>query len=1023
MHIEAPQIRFEMPVLQDQVTIVWDGKPGLSYIVVARGAWDGQTHAEFVEINSPGNSYTFENCIPGSLIKVYVQADDGFNRSLASNLLSIETAPAVQSIAIKSCKSMLVNEELVSDITLNIVAASNATKGELFCNGAPTKSLTKQHQIAYNEFEYTHRVVPGQTYSYTVALSSQEYNVSHQATTEVYLPFYSGLKNIFSSQITENSCLIEWEQLQLSQQISYDIFLNGNLHNSTVNSACAIDGLKPDTSYNIHVVAKNGVHEFHYNPVVITTQIYAPRNLTSLANDNSITVSCLPVPGAEQYKFYINGQLAVLSPISNYTYTSLTPNTQYHLSCSALKDGYETPATSVFITTSIASPHNVQIQEVTCSSIILGWEAVSGATSYVVYWLNNDWEIVGVATDTVFTYDKLKPDTEYIFCVSALYGEHESGKSEECRATTLLPPPANPKNLIATNVLAQTITLAWDAIYYFGQDVRYKVYANDNLIDETNAPVYTIANLRGYQTYTFFVTAESNGIESMPSNVFSIVTAPQLKAPVGLDVVIVGQTLQIAWEAVNGATEYFVFINGTKNICTTTFFEYTSTITGAEYVVSVQAANENGTSYQSVPVNVAMPAVSTTMSKDVVVQAGSYGFSVAWQTVPKAYSYKITIGTEIFETTDAFINVANKQPNTMYSVMIVASTPDGNLAPLTVSIRTKFPPPEHFNALLVGVDQVSLGWSLVADAISYKIVSVEQTIVGNIIMSETENVVATSANDACSITSLLANTAYNFAIYSVGENGMLSDRSGLLTITTGINAAAIPTNLSASLVETTSFQARWNKAEDATAYNVYIDQELINTVTAPLCFADIVDLIPGTAYNVQITSIYDNVESELSEALEVVTKPAEPASVTISQTGGNVELAWTSVVGATTYRLYYKTNYHDYNYLGMGLSIGEPGLNQNSPVAITSANYFKKTQSQLAVYLHDFNLNMPYWFGISAINKNGIESSITKYPHNFTWANPSITNITDLNQQPIITHGVNQAFGSVVIKWHTTKGD
>ena len=343
--------------------------------------------------------------------------------------------------------------------------------------------------------------------------------------------------------------------------------------------------------------------------------------------------------------------------------------------------------------------------------------------------------------------------------------------------------------------------------------------------------------------------------------------------------------------------------------------------------------NNDGSSYKSTPIVKQASMTTETMSDTITFVTGSYGFTVNWSEHPQAYSYKIIIGTEAINTPSNFAIITGKDPDTDYNVSVVALTPTGETDPISAIAHTRIPPPDTLNIYSNTAAQLTFSWIPVEGAASYRIVNVT----GDLIVAETETVVATSAASSAVANNYdyTAANEYYFAIYSVGTTGLLSDRSELFSFTGLDVAVGAPSGLSASMIETNSLQISWDKIETATAYNVYVDEALVTTILAPICFANLNGMTAGTSYQIQVSSLIDDNEYALSSAFTVITKPDKPASVSITQIDKSVKLAWSAVTSATAYRLYYKTNYSETSYSGVGLSVGLPGYNQSS----TSASF------------------------------------------------------------------------------------
>lgn len=1015
MSIATPQIYLQAPVSGRQATITWEAQSGLTYVVFAKGFWNNQMHDDFVEAaQADASSFTFTGCRVNGLIKVYIKAFDGITMGAASNLVTIVNEPIKPVIRALYSTTYLLNNRLTCDLQLEILS-EGASSCSLFCNDGFIEELTNTK----DKFDFIHTIEPG-TYHYRAVTKSAETNLSDAAEAVISIFAQEELNSVVATETTADSIHIQW--IPIPGDSAYAIYVDDEFYESTTNFSSIITRLKPNTGYSVQVIAhlktNNLIQKFVYSPVSFTTRINAPQALATTMGTNTATLSFAAVDGAEGYVVYLNNKKIAQTADNYFFFDNLLPITQYSFACSAFKDGYETNVSFISGTTGIQAPDTIQFENITSSSAKLLWTPVEGATGYNIYILKGDYEFLVTTLEPCFTHAALIPNTTYHFSVSALYENIESKKSAIYDVTTSVISPVTPKNLSVINTIPGSVFLSWDGVYDYEKEVNYNLYVDGVLYATTSALEYSISGLQRNQRYQFSVAAQNISGESEQANPVEIITTPQLAVPININVEQNEQALYISWDSIFGATQYLVNINSVEFVCDSALFVYPDILPSTEYKIMVKAKNDLGSSYFSSPLAITSAAgLATDSVLAVVSDTGSYGFSVSWGAYPDAYGYRVFVDTEKFDTQNTSITIKNRSPNTTYDVSIAALTGNGVSNITTVSAKTKLPPPEDFYMHSHSSHRVDFSWGHVVGAISYRLVMIEQVFVGNILESETEEVVVTTKDNFCSVSSLLPAANYKFAIYSVEKSGELSDRSDLLSVDTALAVASVPQGLVSSQVETDRLQVRWDPVGLATSYNVYLDGSFISSVAAPICYINVANLSPGSAYQIQISSVYEGHESALSVPLSVITKPLAPANITIIRNSAGIKLSWDKVTSAVAYRLYYKDNYHDTNYSGTGVHVGLPGVNRASPALISSADYFAENTTKLAAYLYNFNPNTPYWLGISAINSNGIESAVTKYGKNFTWTDSSTTKFVDINQLPVASFTINQITGAVIIQW------
>ena len=596
--IEIPQIALDTPVGKNQATISWTVQPGLFYNIFAKGYWNNQAHEQYVEIsNVTESSFTFDQCIPNNTIKTYIKASDGINTSLASNLLTFATAPTMPVIEVTHQNTFLVNESLVSDIYFKILS-DGATLCSLYCNGALIAGLEKNTE---GYFVYTHRVLPGNTYTYKAESSSASYNLSASEEFVISLPEASFLKDIFISQITDRSFVVEWGDASLaSPYINYDINVQtiSGAYNKSYSSdelALAVSGLGTNTSYNVSVIAsyEDTAHGFLHNlgyPVIAARTLISPPTVLQITTATTAAkLTCNEVFGAEHYNFYLEGQLVKRVDVPEFNYTGLIPGTYYSFACTALKGEYETRAEAIQARSLIEAPVAIQFNNVTYSTVGLSWESVSGATAYNIYILKNGYELVGNTIETNFLHESLQPYTNYSYSISALFNTIESSKSEIFDIKTKVPPPAAPQNLTALNLGNGRVSLTWDTVYGYDQELDYNVYIDDIHTYTVQEPNGIAANLQKNKLYSFYVTAQNASGESEPFKKMEVITTPDLKTPTGVGMEITGNVLEVNWGIVSEATGYVIYLNGQEFLCDLPPFIYENPVPGMDYSAMVQA--------------------------------------------------------------------------------------------------------------------------------------------------------------------------------------------------------------------------------------------------------------------------------------------------------------------------------------------------------------------------------------------------------------------------------------------------
>ena len=224
----------------------------------------------------------------------------------------------------------------------------------------------------------------------------------------------------------------------------------------------------------------------------------APTNVKAVGGDAQVTISWDPVANATSYDLFYTSKpniakeededdddkdaKRVINVTSPYVLKNLAAATTYSFIVRAINNGRRGPASAeVSATTSAttpaptipAAPTGVSAAGGT-KQATLSWTAVTGASSYNLYWSTttgvttaNGTKISGVSTPAVHT--GLSDSSTYFYILTAVNSAGESVASVQVAATTLpanAPPPsapAAPTGVSATGGANQA-TVSWSAV-------------------------------------------------------------------------------------------------------------------------------------------------------------------------------------------------------------------------------------------------------------------------------------------------------------------------------------------------------------------------------------------------------------------------------------------------------------------------------------------------------------------------------------------------------------------------------
>ena len=396
----------------------------------------------------------------------------------------------------------------------------------------------------------------------------KEYSVdlSAYAGQEVYV----AIRHFFTAQ--------EWEETMQGYDL-YALNIDDIVLSNVIQSTKHSSTYSYDDPYYFNVMASS------------TVDLPMVENLAATAISSSkISLEWNAVNTANSYNVYRNGQKVATVTEPSFTDSRLSYETQYCYNVTTItiygeSDFSEDACATTLEPTEATTPTNLTAEAVSESEIVLIWDYVEEAASYNVY--QGTELIASELTSTMYTVSGLNAETEYCFSVTAVNKLGESDKSESACATTLEDSgdePIEPEvpTLAAPVVTAEatsdsTIVLTWEAVE---NAIRYNIYSGEETVKlAVTATTYTVSDLDANTQYCFNVVAVNKEGKSDKSEDACATTLEaenpepaKLKAPKNLraairqDVPDYGYKFEItmAWDAVEGATGYDVYVNTEK---------------------------------------------------------------------------------------------------------------------------------------------------------------------------------------------------------------------------------------------------------------------------------------------------------------------------------------------------------------------------------------------------------------------------------------------------------------------------
>lgn len=348
-------------------------------------------------------------------------------------------------------------------------------------------------------------LLPSTTYYYRVAATnssgSSGYSNVTQATTDLApLSPPQAPANLNGSAISSTAITLYWTDSS-NNESSFTIYKAETIGSpySIVGTVAAniqtytVTGLSADTTYYFKVVAENSagssidsnIAEVTTEPAPVATP-NAPTGLTvGYSTSSSLTLNWTDASGTSESGFRIyrsatengaySGIANVISNITTYVNSGLTPNTTYWYKVvaynSAGESAFSNAASSTTQPTPLtkpAAPTNLSVSNETSSSLTLSWtDNSNNETGFYIYRASSQYgTYIQIATTASASYTNsgLSASTTYWYKVAAYNSAGTSAQTIAISGTTQAPSvtiPAAPTYPTVSNITSDRATLSW----------------------------------------------------------------------------------------------------------------------------------------------------------------------------------------------------------------------------------------------------------------------------------------------------------------------------------------------------------------------------------------------------------------------------------------------------------------------------------------------------------------------------------------------------------------------------------
>lgn len=592
----------------------------------------------------------------------------------------------------------------------------------------------------------------------------------------------------------------------------------------------------------------------------------------------------------------------------------------------------------------IATPKITEILQDRTMTVSLKWSSVKGATGYSVYRSTSEngtyQELKNVTTTETLNYTDLDVGTTYYYRVKA-YVTDDSGDTVYSEmspvASITISSVAKVATVSATQTSSSQIKVSWKTLSSVdGYEVWFSANNENNyvLAADSTATSTVVSNLNGAITYYFKVRAYIlNGSERVYGEVSDTVECTILSTPVLSVVEQSGSTLaDLLWNKVDGADGYeiwrrsgngeFKLLKTVKSNTTTCYSLTANTL----YLFKVRAykLNETGNKEYSFYSNVGRVRILGITTISSIERKGDSAVALTWNKVEGATGYEVYrsdtidgVFKKVKTTTDTTVThygltIGNEYYFKVIPYSMVNSVQQNGKASTAKGIRM-LEKPVISTVEQTGSGSITLAWNAVPNATAYKVFRSNAS-------TGTYTCIKTVTDTEATALGLTAGKLWYFKIVAISEedgNTYESQESAIRSIY--LTTLAKPSVSSIEQSSATAVKVTWNRVTNAKGYEVvratsedgpYVS---LKTVEGQTLTTTNIALTAGHTYYYKVRPYViltsgAKAYGMYSDAVgaKIVTAPKITGLYQMGESSAVVE--WSSVTGATSYRVYRATS-------------------------------------------------------------------------------------------------------------------
>ena len=672
----------------------------------------------------------------------------------------------------------------------------------------------------------------------------------------------------------------------------------------TTSNTYTQNNLSPNTQYSVKFEARDAKNHIASKTQNIFTKAAVPSLITGNPSSYTLDVSTTDSnTSSTQYQLSVNGGAQYVTQEGGLTSTpvwitlsgkkitvrGLNPSTTYSFQAKARNgEGIETTwSTAASGTTKVAppaAPVNL-IATATNNSVTVSWDPVQGALGYDIL---ADGNTVNVGTSTVYTHVNLPAGTPHTYQARARNDGGPGNWSAQISKSTLPASPGIPVNL---NAFPQStsVTVTWSNV---PGATGYDIEVDGQLMNNGPNTNYIHSSLVPGTHHTYRVRSINPGGKSEWSAAVNTTTTNESSpVPANLTAVASQNTVNLTWDAVNGATGYDIEVDGvTLDNNTRTSYVHTGLAPGSQHIYRVRSNKGGVFSDWSAAV------VSTTLTdsfgtpSNVRAEASETSVSLTWDPVPEANVYDVEADGVLLENiTDTITVVGGLQPNTIHTYKVRARNGEetSDWSQLLAVSTFSLPTPVIVNASSTETT-IGIAWNVATNGAIYFDLEVDGSIIPDL------------QGNSYTCSGFSPNTQHVFRVRARSGNRM-SNWSGPYAKSTSFSGVNFPAGLFAMLAKNSAVIA-WQPMDGVTSYDLESDGRLVGNIQGTKYTHT--GLQPGTQHTYRVRASGGSGGSGWSPLITVSTLPVGPdvpTNMKASSTTTDILVTWDLMIGVDGY--------------------------------------------------------------------------------------------------------------------------